>query len=220
MKTLNQPEQQRQFTPGDGIIFKLDKLLKSALGPHVAGRPYPAEQLAETVKDAATRNKIAGLMRVNHAGEICAQALYHGQAATARKTGVSESMAQAAQEEVDHLAWCARRLDELGSRASLLDPFWYAGSFVIGGIAGISGDKRSLGFVAETEKQVVNHLQQHLAQLPVEDARSRAILEQMVNDEARHGNEALHQGGELPPGPIRTLMKMTAKIMTFTAQRI
>ncbi|MGD9841625.1 MAG: 2-polyprenyl-3-methyl-6-methoxy-1,4-benzoquinone monooxygenase [Steroidobacteraceae bacterium] len=213
------PTQHRQLTPADRALLKLDKLLKSASGPHVATRPYPAADIPETVQDSATRHQIAGMMRVNHAGEICAQALYHGQAATAKLEGVRDAMHQAAQEEVDHLAWCAQRLQELNDHPSRLDPLWYAGSFAIGALAGISGDKRSLGFVAETEKQVVAHLQKHLAQLPQDDARSRTVLEQMVRDEARHGEQALHQGGEIPPGPIQTLMRLTAKLMTFTAQR-
>lgn len=210
----------RHFTPADRQILALDRILKSASGPHTAERPYPAKDLPETVKDLATKRKIAGLMRVNHAGEICAQALYHGQAATAKLSGVRDSMTQAAQDEVDHLAWCAQRLKELDAAPSLLDPLWYAGSFAIGSLAGFSGDKHSLGFVAETEKQVVAHLQGHLKELPQEDLRTRAILEQMAADEARHGNEALHQGGELPPKPIRGAMKIVAKLMTFSARYI
>lgn len=210
----------REYSAVDTLINRIDGLIKSALGPHVAGRPYPAEYLPETLQDSASRTKVAGLMRVNHAGEICAQALYHGQAATAKLDGVRDSLTQAAQEEVDHLAWCARRLQELHSRPSRLDPLWYTGSFAIGALAGISGDRHSLGFVAETERQVVAHLQSHLEQLPAEDVRTRAVLEQMQEDEARHGGDALSQGGQLPPLPIRTLMKMTAKVMTFAAQRI
>lgn len=210
----------RQFSPADTALLKLDRLLKSAVGPHVAGRSYPAEQLPETVTDLAQRRQIAGLMRVNHAGEICAQALYHGQAATARVSDVQNAMTEAAQEEVDHLAWCAQRLKELNDRPSLLDPFWYAGSFAIGALAGISGDRRSLGFVAETERQVVEHLQSHLQQLPQIDVRTRAILEQMITDEARHGGAALAQGGELPPAPIKLLMKLMAKLMTTTSRLI
>lgn len=220
MSTSNPTARRRQSNPADALIGRLDQLLKSAVGPHLASRPYPAGGIPESVTDPATRRRIASLMRVNHAGEICAQALYHGQAATAKLDGVRHSMAQAAQEEVDHLAWCAQRLKELDARPSLLDPLWYAGSFAIGALAGISGDRRSLGFVAETEKQVVAHLQAHLAQLPEDDARTRAVLEQMVSDEARHGGDALQKGGELPPVPIQRLMKLTARLMTFTAQRI
>jgi len=210
----------RAATPIDAVMQRLDQLLKSALGPHVAGRPYPAEGIAETVIDPATRKRIAGLIRVNHAGEICAQALYHGQALTARTSSVRDSLALSAREETDHLAWCAQRLEELGDHPSLLDPVWYAGSFAIGALAGISGDQRSLGFVAETENQVIEHLQSHLAKLPEDDARSRALITQMMEDEARHGGHALQNGGVLPPLPIRMMMKFTAKIMTTTARWI
>lgn len=198
----------------DQAIVRFDSVLKSALGPHQATRPYPAEGVTETVTDPKIRKHIAGLMRVNHAGEICAQALYHGQATTAKLEGVRQSMSQAAQEEVDHLAWCARRLSELNDRPSLFDPLWYVGSFAMGAIAGLSGDQNSLGFVAETEKQVVDHLQSHLDQLPEEDACTRAVINQMMIDEAKHGGQALQQGGVLPPSPIKALMKLTAKVMT------
>ncbi len=210
----------RRFSPTDSLLLKLDRLLKSAVGPHIPSRSYPADKIAETISDPTQRRQIASLMRVNHAGEICAQALYHGQAATARLEGVRESMQEAAGEEVDHLAWCAQRLNELGARPSLLDPLWYAGSFAIGALAGISGDRRSLGFVAETERQVVAHLQDHLAQLPTTDARTKAILEQMIEDEAKHGGSALDKGGELPPNAIKRAMKLTAKIMTAASARI
>jgi ubiquinone biosynthesis monooxygenase Coq7 len=202
----------------DAAVERFDKLLKSAAGPHTAARPSPAAALAETVMDAAQRRRVAGLMRVNHAGEICAQALYHGQAATARQSAVREAMDAAAAEEVDHLSWCAQRLDELGDRPSLLDPLWYASSFAIGALAGLSGDRRSLGFVAETERQVVEHLQSHVAQIDPNDKRTHAILEQMIVDESRHGGAALQQGGTLPPAPIRLAMKLVAKLMTRTSQ--
>lgn len=210
----------RRYSAMDQALLKWDGLLKSALGPHVARRASPAHSVAETINDPATKRHIAGLMRVNHAGEIAAQALYHGQAATARRGDVSQAMTAAAQEEVDHLAWCAERLEQLGARPSVLDPLWYAGSFVIGALAGLSGDRRSLGFVAETERQVVQHLHSHLAQLPENDARTRAIVEQMIVDEARHGCSALDQGGELPPTLIKRAMQLTAKVMTLTARRI
>ena len=210
----------RRLSPLDTILLRIDKVLKSAVGPHCATRPSPATNLPETVTDPAQRKKIAGLMRVNHAGEICAQALYHGQAATAKKATVSTALSEAASEEVDHLAWCAQRLDELGARPSLLDPVWYLGSFAIGALAGLSGDRRSLGFVAETERQVVAHLQSHTAQVEANDLRTQAILEQMISDEARHGGAALQQGGELPPAPIKFAMKLIAKLMTHTSQHI
>lgn len=217
---MNTQHARRQPTPTDALVTGFDRLLKSAAGPHSAQRPYPGNAHPETLIDPAQRRRIAGLMRVNHAGEICAQALYHGQAATARLEGVRSAMHAAAQEEVDHLAWCAQRLEELGDHPSVLDPLWYAGSFAIGALAGISGDQRSLGFVAETEKQVIAHLQSHLQQLPQEDQRTRAVIEQMMADEARHGSDALTHGGTLPPRAIQQVMKWTAKVMTFTAQRI
>ena len=210
----------RQLTATDTLLTRFDQWLKSSAGPHTAQRPYPGEEQPETVTDPAMRRQIADLMRVNHAGEICAQALYHGQASTAKHDEVRQSLQQAAQEEVDHLAWCAQRLKELNDQPSRLDPLWYAGSYCIGALAGLSGDRYSLGFVAETENQVIEHLQTHLNQLPQDDARTRAVLTQMMRDEAQHGHHALEQGGELPPTPIKWLMKMTAKIMTHTAQYI
>lgn len=210
----------RDLTPADRLVTRLDRILKSAVGPHVAQRPYPADGIPETVTDSSSRKHIAGLMRVNHAGEVCAQALYHGQSMTAKLDGVRDSMSQAAAEEVDHLAWCAQRLKELNDAPSVLDPLWYAGSFTIGALAGIAGDHNSLGFVAETEKQVVEHLQSHLEQLPQQDDRTRAIIKQMMEDEAHHGGQALQKGGVLPPGPIKTLMKLTAKVMTNTSRWI
>ena len=220
MQITSSADLPRHFTPADRAVLVLDRLLKSAVGPHSSSRPYPAQNLPETIKNPETKRKVASLMRVNHAGEICAQALYHGQSLTAKRSDVSQSMALAAQEEVDHLAWCAQRLTELDAQPSLLDPVWYAGSFAIGSVAGLCGDKYSLGFVAETENQVVAHLQSHLTRLPEEDARSRAILEQMVDDEARHGDSAMHQGGQLPPSLIRGAMRWVAKIMTKTAQHL
>jgi ubiquinone biosynthesis monooxygenase Coq7 len=210
----------RHLSPIDAVLLRVDKVLKSAVGPHCATRPSPAANLPETVTDPAQRKKIAGLMRVNHAGEICAQALYHGQAATAKKAAVSEALSEAAGEEVDHLAWCAQRLEELSAKPSVLDPLWYLGSFAIGALAGLSGDRRSLGFVAETERQVVAHLQSHAAQVEPNDQRTHAILDQMISDEARHGGAAMQQGGELPPAPIKFAMKLVAKLMTSTSQHI
>jgi 3-demethoxyubiquinol 3-hydroxylase len=159
-------------------------------------------------------------MRINHAGEVAAQALYAGQALTARESVTRASMMEAAREETDHLAWCQERIQELGGRTSLLNPIWYAGSFVIGAVAGLAGDKVSLGFVAETEKQVCDHLNSHLRELPQEDLRTRAIVKQMSEDEARHGQNARNAGASELPMPIRTLMKLTAKIMTQTAYRL
>lgn len=160
------------------------------------------------------------LMRVNHAGEVAAQALYHGQALMAKDEATREWLLEAAREEADHLAWCEQRLAELGSRPSLLKPFWYAGSFAIGALAGLAGDRNSLGFVAETEKQVIEHIDSHLAQLPEGDERSKRILEQMKDDEARHGSDATKAGGWELPGPVRELMRRTGRFMTRTAYRI
>lgn len=163
---------------------------------------------------------IAGLMRINHTGEVCAQALYQGQALTAKLPGVRDKMQQAANEEVDHLAWCQQRLNELDSSTSVLNPLFYAASFGIGAAAGIAGDKWSLGFVAETEKQVCRHLQSHLEQIPIQDKKSRAILDQMNEDEAKHATDALAAGGaELPP-PIKAAMTLMSKVMTKTTYRI
>jgi len=156
-------------------------------------------------------------MRVNHSGEVAAQALYQGQALTARLENVREAMERAAVEEIDHLKWCQERLQELGSHTSVLNPLWYAGSFAIGALAGIAGDRWSLGFVAETEKQVVDHLQGHLERLPLEDERSRAILEQMKQDEQHHGQAAADAGGARLPAPFRHLMTLTSRVMTRTA---
>lgn len=187
------------------------------MGANSAHRPNPAGDTPETVTSPAGRRHVAGLMRVNHAGEIAAQALYQGQAVTARHAATRESMTAAANDETDHLVWCEQRLTELGSRRSLLDPVWYAGSFAIGALAGLAGDKVSLGFVAETERQVVKHLESHLKQLPGDDARTRKIIEQMRTDEARHGHDAEAAGGMKLPTPIPTLMSLTSRIMTKTA---
>jgi 3-demethoxyubiquinol 3-hydroxylase len=207
----------RDQTPTDQLISDLDQALRTILGVHRSRRPNPAGHLADTITSPANRKHIAGLMRVNHSGEVAAQALYAGQALTAKGAATQASMIEAAQEETDHLAWCAERIDELGGRQSLLNPLWFAGSFAIGALAGLAGDKISLGFVAETEKQVGHHLDSHLRELPQSDARTRAIIEQMSIDEARHGQNATKAGAsELPP-PIRTLMKLTSKVMTRTA---
>jgi ubiquinone biosynthesis monooxygenase Coq7 len=159
-------------------------------------------------------------MRINHAGEIAAQGLYHGQALVARDPAIRSLMEQAGREEADHLAWCEKRLSELKDRPSRLDPFWYAGSFAIGMVAGLASDRVSLGFVAETERQVEQHLASHLEQLPAEDARSRAILEQMQQDEQAHGEMARNSGGAALPAPVQKLMQAAARVMTTTARWI
>jgi len=206
----------------DPLIREFDRGLRTVAAANVAARPNPAGPAPESVTGAAARRHAAGLMRVNHAGEIAAQALYHGQALTARNDKVRQSLLEAARDETDHLAWCEQRVRELGSRTSLLAPVWYAGSFAIGALAGLAGDRNSLGFVAETEQQVIEHLESHLHQdgLPQDDERSRRIVAQMQADEARHGSEARAAGGHDLPGPVRGLMRRTAQIMTSTAYRV
>lgn len=210
----------RTYSLTDRLIGPIDQALRTLTGTHTASRPYPAEDIPETVTDPGERQQIAALMRVNHAGEVSAQALYQGQAFVAANPATRASLLEAGREETDHLAWCSTRLRELGSRTSLLDPVWYAGSFAIGALAGLAGDRTSLGFVAETEKQVVEHLEDHLKQLPLGDARTRAVIQQMSSDEARHGQNALLAGGALLPTLVRTMMKLTARIMTRTAARL
>lgn len=228
----------RQVTPLDALLETADRALRSVFAPARANRPVPAPISTPTADPAlaadpgsnpdsavtpdltdAERQESAALMRVNHAGEVAAQALYHGQAAVARNRHTREWLLRAADEEADHLAWCETRLAELGSRPSLLNPLWYAGSFAIGVAAAAIGDRASLGFVAETEKQVEGHLDEHLARLPPGDARSRAILEEMRRDEIAHGSHATSNGGAPLPGPIRALMRRTAQVMTGTAYR-
>lgn len=210
----------RKYSLLDRLVTCVDQALRAVSGASVSARPYPAEGLPETVVDERERRHVAALMRVNHAGEIAAQALYQGQALAAPQGPTREALLEAGREEADHLAWCAARIRELNSRTSLLDPFWYAGSFAIGLAAGLAGDRISLGFVAETERQVVEHLRGHLERLPHDDARTRAILEQMSADEERHGRDALLAGGVALPAAVRTAMRMTARVMTRTAYRI
>ncbi len=213
--------QERTFSSADKLVVNLDQALRTLFGrPKVTERSNPADELPETELDEAQRDHIGRLMRINHTGEVCAQALYQGQALTARDPVVRKSMERSAAEENDHLDWCEQRVEELGGRLSLLNPLWYAGSFAIGAAAGIAGDKWSLGFVAETEKQVEGHLDEHLAQIPEQDQRTRVILEQMKADEIEHGQKALHHGGASLPAPIRQLMKLTSKLMTTSVYRV
>lgn len=208
----------RDYTPFDQLLIQVDKAVRTVFGsPPTTARPNPADAQPDTALDAEEQRRVAGLMRVNHAGEVSAQALYQGQAATAKLAEVRGKMERAAREENDHLAWCEQRLSELNSRTSLLNPLWYAGSFAIAALAGRAGDKWSLGFVVETERQVVKHLEQHLERLPEQDHRSRAILEQMKEDEAHHATTALQAGGAELPAPVKQLMKLTSKLMTTTA---
>ena len=185
-----------------------------------AGRPArdnPAGLIKEAALSDSQKSHAAGLMRVNHAGEVAAQALYKGHATVARDTSIEEQMQEAAAEEHDHLAWCEQRIQELGEEPSRLSPFWYAGAYAIGTVSGILGDKWSLGFIAETERQVIEHLESHLDGLPPEDARSRAIVEQMRDEEAEHGQNAIDAGAAELPKPVKRLMRITARIMTRTA---
>ena len=208
----------RKLSALDRLIAQLDQALHTVLGPTPeAGRPSPETNQNDANLTAADRELAGRLMRINHAGEICAQALYQGQAVTAKLPEVRGKMEQAAQEENDHLAWTEKRIRDLGTHPSYLNPLWYAGSFAIGALAGILGDKWSLGFVAETEKQVVEHLSGHLQRLPSGDGKSRAILEQMREDEGRHATVAIESGAAELPQPVKRLMGCTSKIMTGTA---
>ena len=212
---------ERYFSTTDELLINVDQALRTLFGrPKVTERTNPGDPLPDTDLDDQQRDHIGRLMRINHTGEVCAQALYQGQAVTARDPDVRQSMERSAAEENDHLDWCEQRVEELGGRLSLLNPLWYAGSFTIGAAAGLAGDKWSLGFVAETERQVEGHLDEHLQQVPTNDRRTRAILEQMKVDEIEHGEKALAHGGAPLPGPVRTLMKATAKLMTKSVYRI
>lgn len=199
----------------DSVIAAVDRALRAVFAPASPRRAPPAPA-AEPLPEHERRTS-AALMRINHAGELAAQALYHGQAACARSVPTRDMLLAAAHAESDHLAWCEMRLQELGARPSLLNPLWYAGSFLIGAATALCGDRVSLGFVAETERQVEGHLDQHLHRLPPADARSRAILEAMRAEEIEHGQAAVAAGGATLPQPVRTLMRQTARVMTETA---
>ncbi|HZF26261.1 MAG TPA: 2-polyprenyl-3-methyl-6-methoxy-1,4-benzoquinone monooxygenase [Steroidobacteraceae bacterium] len=201
----------------DLLLAQADRALKTLASATTASRPSPAGRPLDPPLDESERRHAAGLMRVNHAGEIAAQALYQGQALTARGAEVREKLHRAAEEEGDHLAWCEERLRELDSRTSVLNPLWYAGSFAIGALAGALGDRVSLGFVAETERQVEGHLDEHLQRLPRNDERSRRVLAQMKADETRHGENARAAGARELPAPVKLLMKLTSRVMTRTA---
>ena len=204
-------------SPLDNLIAGFDQALRTVFAPAQGSRAVPAAQTDDATLSASQRAAAARLMRVNHAGEIAAQALYRGHAVTARTDALRGHMQHAAEEETDHLAWCEQRLEELGSHTSLLNPLWYAGSFAIGALAGLAGDKWSLGFVAETEHQVVKHLEDHLTRLPAEDAQSRAILEQMCKDEAQHATVAVEAGAAELPEVVKKVMALTANVMTRSA---
>ena len=213
---------QREYTPADRLILQMDRALRTLFpGSSHAARPSPADNASiDTAMEDTDRRHAAGLMRINHTGEVCAQALYQGQALTARLEDVRQSMDEAAAEEVDHLAWCEARLQELDSHTSYLNPAWYAMSFGLGAAAGLAGDRWSLGFVAETEEQVCEHLRDHMQRLPETDSRSRAILEQMIIDEQQHGESARQAGGAPLPFPVRTGMRLMSKVMKGITYRL
>ena len=201
----------------DRLIIEFDKGLRTLFSEAHSARAYPDADIPETPMDEAEKKNAAALMRVNHSGEICAQALYQGQALTARDLEVQQTLLRAAQEETEHLAWTARRVYELGGHLSVLNPFWYTGSLAIGAVAGLLGDKWNLGFLAETERQVGEHLQSHLQRLPAQDEKSRAIVEQMYADETGHADLARSLGGAELPQPVQLAMKLNAKVMTGTS---
>jgi len=212
----------RHISAFDQLIINADRALRTlAAGSDMtAERPSPAKPLNENELSDAERQHAAALMRVNHTGEVCAQALYQGQALTAKLPHVRKEMEKAAAEEIDHLVWCQERIDALGSHTSYLNPLWYGLSFAIGASAGLVSDKVSLGFVAATEDQVCKHLEDHLQQLPQQDTRSRAVVEQMLIDEAQHADMALNAGGYRFPTPVKGLMSLVAKVMTTSSYRI
>jgi ubiquinone biosynthesis monooxygenase Coq7 len=210
----------RTLTPIDQLLAKCERALEAVAGSPVAQRPSPAIGVMEADLDDTERRHAAGLMRINHTGEVCAQALYLGQAVCARHADTRDHLLHAADEETDHLAWCAARLKELDSRPSLLNPLWYAGSYAIGAAAALAGDALSLGFVVETERQVEAHLQDHLERLPLADERSRVVLTQMQADEARHAQEAQQRGGVDLPFPLPKLMALSSLLMKTVAYRL
>lgn len=201
----------------DPFIFQVDQALRTLFAKAPTTRPLPGEALPDAELSAAEKRHVAALMRINHVGEVCAQALYAGQAFVAREDTVRAAMQQAAWEETEHLNWTARRIEELGGRKSLLNPLWYAGAWTIGAIAGRFGDPVSLGFVVETERQVESHLDSHLSQLPAADLRSQAIIDKMKADEAAHARTAQHLGAAELPEVAKGAMKVAAKVMTTTS---
>lgn len=201
----------------DGLIVEFDKGLRTLFSRAQSIRPFPDANLPEAALSEDEKKVSAALMRINHSGEICAQALYQGQALTARDPVVQEKLQQAAQEETEHLAWTSRRVHELGGHLSLLNPLWYGGSLALGAVAGLLGDKWNLGFLAETERQVGGHLQSHLARLPQQDEKSRAVVQQMYVDETSHSNMAVQLGGAELPLPVKLAMKASSKVLTHTA---
>ncbi|MDD0842065.1 2-polyprenyl-3-methyl-6-methoxy-1,4-benzoquinone monooxygenase [Pseudomonas sp. Gutcm_11s] len=212
---------ERQFSPLDRLLIQADAAMRTLLPFSGApARPSPAILETETELSDDQARHVAGLMRINHTGEVCAQALYQGQALTAKLPEVRKAMEHAADEEVDHLAWCEQRIRELGSHPSVLNPLFYGLSFGVGAVAGLISDKVSLGFVAATEDQVVKHLDEHLEQIPQDDAKTRAILEQMREDEQQHATSAIEAGGLQFPRPVKFGMTLLSKVMTKSTYRI
>lgn len=211
---------ERHFSFFDKALIQAQRAMSTTLGNAYAEREYPAEHTLHGILNEKEQRHAAGLMRINHTGEVCAQALYVGQAAVARDEETRKQLLEAAQEEQDHLAWCADRLRELDARPSLFNPLWYAGSYTIGLAAGLRGDGWNLGFVVETERQVEAHLEEHLETLPPSDARSRVILKKMKEDEARHAEHAENAGARKLPQPIPRMMALTSSIMKAVAYRI
>ncbi|MCW8988425.1 MAG: 2-polyprenyl-3-methyl-6-methoxy-1,4-benzoquinone monooxygenase [Gammaproteobacteria bacterium] len=211
----------RKFSPIDNLMMQVDTGLRTLFGkPSITERPNPEDTVEEGELSANEKDLAGRLMRINHSGEVAAQGLYQGQALTAKLPEVRNKMERAAAEENDHLDWCEQRIHELGTHTSYLNPLWYVGSVVIGATAGLAGDKWSLGFVAETEHQVVRHLDSHLSQISENDYKSRAILEQMKEDEGHHATVALNAGGADLPGPVKNFMSLTSKIMTKTVYQL
>ena len=205
----------------DQLIVEIDRGIKlSKSNAQQCKKPYPAETTKEVLLTEDEKNHSAGLMRVNHAGEVCAQALYRGQSLTAESIETREQMRQAAEEELDHLAWCNKRLEELGDSPSTLNPLWYAMSFSIGILTGFTGDKRSLGFVEETERQVVHHLDKHLEDISIKDIKTQEVVKQMREDEDSHAHQAKEAGAYELPDEIKTFMSRIAKLMTSTSYYI
>jgi len=212
---------QRRLTFVDRLITEVDSVMRTVTNSgHTARRPSPADGHADAQLSDSERKHAAGLMRVNHTGEVCAQALYQGQALTAKLPTVREEMEQAAAEEVDHLVWCEQRLRELDSQPSVLNPAWYGLSFALGAVAGAISDKVSLGFVAATEERVCNHLNDHLKSLPEDDRKSRLIVQKMLEDEQRHGDKALEAGGSDFPREVKDAMSAVSRVMTGSSYRI
>ena len=210
----------RALSPLDSFLSAADSALRTLSGANHASRPYPSAPESDSPLDSGERRLSGALMRVNHVGEVCAQALYSAQGLSTRDPRLQRQFEDAAREETDHLAWTQRRLHELGARPSVLNPLWYAGAFAIGLLAGRAGDRVSLGFVVETERQVEQHLAEHLTRLPINDTASRAVVRQMKADEARHGAMAQDAGAAALPAAVRWVMRRVAQVMTFTAHRV